>query len=106
MAKVHFEDFHSRPADRCESDQDRPPPGKVLAPVILSGVKEPCRLSRVRIDPGDVRPLVIVTRKTGQRQILRSRGTAVLFGNDVVDFVAGVGVRLRHLAIFAPRCQT
>ena len=39
--------------------------------------------------------------KAGQGQVVERGGAAVLFRNDVVDFVAGIGEQLRHQTILA-----
>src|SRR5579863_9932114 len=60
MAKVDFKHVNGRPADRRETDHNRPPPCEMLAPAILTGMEEPRHLARVGIDTGDVWPLVII----------------------------------------------
>ena len=103
MAEIDFQHDYCCPADGRESLKDRALPAKVVGPDILSRMEQSRHLPRVRIDPRDIRTLMIVTWETGQREVLKRGRTAVLFGDDVIDFVDGVRQRLRHLAILAAR---
>jgi hypothetical protein len=54
-------------------------------PIISAGVKQADQLSRFRIDPGDVGPLVPITVNARQCQITGAARATMLLCYDVVD---------------------
>jgi hypothetical protein len=82
---IDREQGNGRSTDGCEAYENDALPQKVLAPVILTRVKEPYQLVRLRIDARDVRSLVTVAPITAQTEVLRNRRPSVLAGDDVID---------------------
>jgi len=60
-------------------------PIEVLRPSILARVKNGANAVGLRINPGDIRPLVSIAFRTAERKVLTHRPAAMLFGNHVVD---------------------
>ena len=57
----------------------------MVAPQVSSGVEEWNELTRLRIDPGDIRTFVKVTVKARERKVVRIAITAVLPSDDMLD---------------------
>lgn len=73
----------------------------MFIPAILPGVEEPRQLTAVRINSGEIRPLVAIAPQSGERQIVSRAQTAVLPGDNVVDGKGSHMDRLRHMTVFA-----
>src|SRR5262249_52635770 len=78
-------------------------PLKVLFPPIHARVEQGDRLRRSRVWRGSVRPLVSVTVRTGQRQILQDGQAAAAARRRMIDGKGGNLSPYRKPAILAPK---
>ncbi len=101
MTEIDFQHLHRRTACRCQALKDCAFPAEVLVPNIETRMKEWRCPPRNRIDACDVWAFVVVTLETSQSEVAGYCRSAMLFGDDVVDFVDGIRQRLGHLTIFA-----
>lgn len=74
----------------------------MLAPNVASGVEEPDDRARAGVVARDVRTLMPIAVKTGQRQIPNRRPPSMLARNDVVEMEWQRIKASRQVAIFAP----
>lgn len=98
---VDREDLNRRPTDIGSTDKKRPMPAKMLAPIIVPRMKQPRELPCVGINSSQIRALVAVAPQASQRQILKSTGTAMLPGDDMVDRESPHMSSLGHSTVFA-----
>src|SRR3954447_8113289 len=70
-------------------------------PFVTARVEQRNDFSRLRIDPGDIWPLVTVARKTGKTKITCLGATLVMLGNDVIHLESEIVIGLGKLAVFA-----
>lgn len=101
MRQVDFQDGDGRAPNRSDPHKTRAIPLEMLLPLMPTWMEKPNDSPSARITPSDIRPLVVVTEETRQRQISRSRWAIVFAGNDVVYLKGKIVVFLRRLAIFA-----
>ncbi len=74
---------------------------EMLAPRLLSWVKERHDASRFWIDGGNIRPFLQVAPNAAQAEVVGFICPAVLFADDVVDLVGHKGRTRWHTTIFA-----
>src|SRR5271157_974427 len=97
---IHRENHDRRPTDGGLADQLRTIPGEMTFPPVLSWVEQPCDATGLGIDSGDVRSLVRIVMQARQCQVVERRHTAVLSGDDVVDWEWDRGIEgLGHPAV-------
>src|SRR5208337_1462837 len=99
---IHRENDEGRSPHSGLADQVRAIPPEVTLPLIPSRVEQPGNPPGLRVNSGDVRPLVSIVMQARQRKIVERCGTAMLTRDDIVDWkwhcrIAG----LRHPAILA-----
>ena len=70
-------------------------------PFVAARVEQPNDFPGLGIDPGDIRPLVTVARKTGKTKITCLGATLVMLGNDVIHLESEIEIGLGKLAVFA-----
>ena len=85
VGEIDLQDVYGHSPDCCAADERRSLPLEMLFPIVMTRVEQAHHLAAVAIDARHVRPLVVVTGKTGQSEIVRVVGTAVLSGDDVID---------------------
>src|SRR5437899_2209178 len=81
-------------------------PSEMLEPLVTPWMKEPYDLTGSRIDARDIRPLVGITTKTGDRAILKCCLSPMLACNDVIDGKSETVCGLRHVTVFAAVMRT
>ena len=59
---------------------------EMVGPLVPAGMKKRCQLSAVRVQPGKIWPLALITPQTGESQIAQDCAATVLPGNDMLDF--------------------
>jgi hypothetical protein len=84
---VHPENLHGRASRGGQSLNTRPSQRKVIGPKVAAWMKQESNLTRNWVDPRQIRPLMKIATMTGQRQIARVVGPAMLFRYDVFDMV-------------------
>lgn len=78
----------------------------MIEPSIVPWIEQSRELARLRIDSGDVWPLVQIAVLANQCKILFVLGPAVLSGNDVVNSMANANGCLWDEAVFTPTAGT
>jgi len=73
MGKIDFEHLNCRAADGSQPKQDRAVIAKVIAPDLLSRVKQQDNRSRDGIDAREIWAFMVVAGETGQCQIVLLR---------------------------------
>src|SRR5262252_3097725 len=58
----------------------------MVGPLVPAGMKKRCQLSTVRVQPGKIWPLALITPQTGESEIAQDGAVTVLSGNDMLDF--------------------
>ena len=90
-----------RPPDGRQADQTRPTPPEMLRPEIAARMVEGHESARLAVDARDVGPLAPITSQAGQGEVSELRLSAVLAGDDVVDWEGPRIRRLREAAVLA-----
>lgn len=101
LREVDFEHHYRCTANRRLADEDRSIPPKVAKPAMSTRIEQGYELSGFRIDSPDVRPFVVIARKTCQTQVTGLARPAMLFGYDMVDVKRKSIKLLRNLAVLA-----
>src|SRR5262249_50454598 len=104
---VQLEQAHGHAAAGCQRVDTAGRETEVLRPPVAARVEEWHNGPGFPVDRGQITPFKPVAECAGHREIVGIGGAAVLFGDDVVDFVRREGHRLRDEAILAavPRAQ-
>ena len=102
MANIDSKNFDRRASDRSQSNENCAAPNEMCHPLIDARMKEASHTPRFWINASDVGPLMVVTRKASQREILMRDKPTMLLCYYVIDFVDRIRQFLRHHAIFAP----
>ncbi len=93
---IDRQQFDRRPPDRCEVDEPRSVPRKVLFPWVTTRMKQRNHLSCFRVNTRDIRSFPSVTSKATQTKISDDRSATVLPGTDVVEMETCACAQSRH----------
>jgi hypothetical protein len=100
MTDIHIQHPDSCASDRCLTAEDSTAPVKMLVPSIQTRVKQASHRTGRGVHTCNIGALVVIAVKAGKSEIFGGCRPAVLFRNDVVHLVPGVGEHLWHLAVF------
>jgi hypothetical protein len=98
---VHLKDVESNPPNGSTGFENRPVPPEVVVPFVSPGIEKPRQFPREGIDAREVRPFVPVAVNASQGQVSEHGWSAMLTGNDVVDFKGHREVSRGKAAVFA-----
>jgi hypothetical protein len=84
------------PANRSLAENTLPLKFEVLSPDVGSRVKQANKLTRLRVQSGDVGAFVTVTVRTCEGEIAQNGFTPMLLGDDVIDLNRKVSRFLFH----------
>lgn len=87
--RIHIEHDHCGAAHVGLSGQNNTIPRKMLFPLLLTGMKQPSKLTCCRVDAGQIRAFVQIAVDARQSQVVFAVGTAMLCGDDVLDMKSG-----------------
>jgi len=76
-------------------------PFEMLFPVVLPRMKQPYDFACFWISSSNVWSFMIVTRKTGEREVVKCICPVMFSCDNVVDLKSQQVTRLRHSAVFA-----
>lgn len=86
----------------CEADQASAVPPKMAIPFLPARVKEEHHLTRLGVDPAQIRPFVVIAMVAGQTEVVLVITAAMLFGGDVLHVECGQrDMLLRQTTVFA-----
>ena len=106
MVEIDAEGGDGGPTRSCPADQARAVPVEVPRPFLAARVEEGDDFVRSAVYSGYIRSFIVIAGKTGQAKIVRLRGAAVAFGDDMVDLKRRIVELLGHLAILAVAART
>src|SRR5579872_2322423 len=106
VPKIDFQDFHSDPADWRSADKSRSSPEKMFTPPISTRMVQPHHIPARRIDSSNARPLVVIAMEARECEIVEPCGSAVFFGDHMINLVADIREFLWHQAIFTASAGT
>jgi hypothetical protein len=90
-----------RPSNSGDTDDLASVPREMVRPLLVTWVEKLDNLSRVGVDPGQVRTLVQIAIDAGEREVCEIVTATVLSRQNVFDLEFGDGgLRLGQLAIF------
>ena len=95
IAGVHLEQRRGRAANGCLADEVRFVACEMIFPSVASRMKEPRDLPGLGINSSEVRALVEIALRAGEREIVGIVGAAVLPGDDVFDVKTEAGKLFR-----------
>src|SRR5206468_3150017 len=101
IAGVHSKQRRGRAAHGCLADEVRFVACEMIFPSVASRMKEPRDLPGLGINPSEVRALMEIALRAGEREIVRIVRAAVLPGDDVFDVKTESGKLFRQTTIFA-----
>jgi hypothetical protein len=73
----------------------------MVFPLVLSRMKQPNNFLCLRIYSSNVRPFVVITGKTRQREVTKFVCSVMFAGNDVINLKSEEVILLRHPTVLA-----
>ncbi len=98
---VHPEYVDGRATDRRAADEDATIEPEMMAPFVPSRMIEPRHLAGRWVEAGEVRAFVDIAVVAREREVARNRASAMLAGDDMIDFERHPRPGLRQAAVFA-----
>ena len=106
LVVVQIQNRNRRPADGCQTHQQRPVPAKVIRPMVASRVKDRHKRLRQGVDAGQIWTPLAIAPRAAQREIGGIIIEPMLRSDNVIDVECGFVAGLRELAVFAPTAGT
>jgi hypothetical protein len=90
MRRVDLKYVNRCPTDRGPPNQHGAVPAKVSLPLVPPGIEQPTLAPSLGINAREIRSFMMIIREAGQSEVGENCPAAVLFGDNMIDFM-GIG---------------